>query len=370
MTPCKSLLSAVAAMVLCSVSGIAGANAESFTYGSGAPERANFHTFGVKPMMQAINKATDGRVQFRGLYGATVVRLDTTLQGIRDGVVDSGYLIMAFHPSELPHAGMLAEMSALSSDPYAAAGAVNEIIYKHCEECRKDFAKQGQEAVFTWATSPMSMVCTGNVKSAADLASKRVSVISSSESRWATALGMSPTRTAISDLASSLQLGRSDCAIVPVNWIRSYGLVDIAKSVLTLPQGIAAGAVPLAISAKAWDKISDADKAAIRNTIAENMHGWVKDAYISADDEVREQTKSKITYIDQDPAMAKVWTEHQAKEIDALIELAKRRNIPNAEQFVKDAAKVFQKWHEVHLPAFKNDPKAYGEILKREVFAQ
>lgn len=365
----KSSLPALAAALTCALAAFP-VHAETFTYGSGAPERANFHARGVKPMMQAITKATDGRVQFRGLYGGTVVRLDTTLQGIRDGVVDAGYLIVAFHPAELPHAGMLGEMSALSDDPFAAAGAVSEILYKHCAECRKEFAKQGQEAVFTWATSPMSMVCTGNVKSAADLANKRVSVISSSESRWASALGMSPTRTAISDLASSLQLGRSDCAIIPINWIRSYGLVDIAKSVIALPQGIAAGAVPLAISSKAWAKISDADKAAIRNAIADNMYSWVKDAYLAADEEVRDQTKSKITYIDSDPAMAKAWKEHQAKEVDALIELAKRRNIPNAEQFVKDAAKVFRKWHEVHLPAFKNDPKAYGEIVKREVFAQ
>ncbi len=370
MTLRKPHLSALAAILVGGTLGTSGVYAETFTYGSGAPERANFHARGVKPMMQAISKATNGRVQFRGLYGATVVRLDTTLQGVRDGVVDSGYLILAFHPSELPHAGMLSEMSALSSDPYAAAGAVNEIIYKHCEACRKDFEKQGQEAVFTWATSPMSMVCTGNVKSAADLANKRVSVISSSESRWATALGMSPTRTAISDLASSLQLGRSDCAIIPINWIRSYGLVDIAKSVITLPQGIAAGAVPLTMSAKAWAGLSDADKAAIRNTIADNMYAWVQGAYISADDEVREQTKSKINYVDQDPAMAKAWNEHQAKEIDALIELAKRRNIPDAERLVKDAAEIFRKWHEVHLPVFKNDPKAYGDILRREVFGQ
>lgn len=370
MIPRKSCLSALAIVLAGSLFGISGAHAETFTYGSGAPERANFHARGVKPMMQAISKATNGRVQFRGLYGATVVRLDTTLQGVRDGVVDSGYLILAFHPSELPHAGMLSEMSALSSNPYAAAGAVNEIFFKHCEPCRNDFEKQSQQAVFAWATSPMSMVCTGNVKSAADLANKRVSVISSSESRWATALGMSPTRTAISDLASSLQLGRSDCAIIPINWIRSYGLVDIAKSVITLPQGIGAGAIPLTMSNKAWSSVSDADKAAIRNTIADNMHAWIQGAYLSADDEVREQTRSKISYIDQDPAMAKAWTEHQAKEIDALIELAKRRNIADAEQFVKNAAAIFRKWHEVHLPVFKNDPKAYGDILRREVFGQ
>ncbi len=346
------------------------AAAQTLTYGSGAPERANFHTHGVKPMMQAIGKATDGRVQFRGLYGGTVVKLDTTLQGVRDGIVDSGYLILSFHPSELPQAGMLAEMNALSTDPFAAAGAANEILYKHCESCRRDFEKQGQQAVFAWATSPMAMVCTGAVKSSADLVNKRVSVIGSGESRWATALGMSPTRTAISDLASSLQLGRSDCAIVPINWIRSYGLVDIAKSVITLPQGIGAGAIPLTISNKAWSGLSDADKAAIRNTVADNLHGWIKGAYLSADDEVRAQTKAKISYIDQDEAMAKAWTAHQAKEIDALIELAKRRNIPDAERFVKDAAAVFRKWHEVHLPVFKNDPKAYAEILKREVFGQ
>lgn len=344
--------------------------AQSLTYGSGGLERANFNARGVKPMLSAVSKATEGRVKFRSLFGGTVVKLDTTLQGIRDGVVDSGFVITSFHPSELPHLSMLGEMSALSTDAHASAGAANEILRKHCTACQEDIAKQSQHAVFSWSTSPMSMVCVADIKDSSELAGKRVSVISSGDSRWAVALGMSPTRTAISDLASSLQLGRSDCAIVPINWIRSYGLLDLAKSVITLPQGVGAAAIPLSISTKAWQALSEADRAAIESTIADNLYTWLQDAYLDADADVRKQTESKIRYIDQDDAMQAKWQAYQASEIDALIELAKRRNLPDAEKFVREAAEVFRRWHEQHLPVFKGKPEVYAEIFRREVLGQ
>ncbi len=340
----------------------------TFTYGSGAPERANFHAQGVKPMMEAITEASDGNVRFRGLYGGTVVRLDTTLSGIRDGVVDSGYLITSFHPAELPYISMLGEMSALSTDPFAAAGAANEFLFKHCPECVNDLAEQGQEAVFMWATSPMAMVCAADINDASELRDRRVSVIGSGDSRWASLLGMAPTRTAISDLASSLQLGRSDCAIVPVNWIRSYGLSDIAKSVITLPQGIGTGAVPLSIRSDSWAKVPEEQRAAIQAAVADGLYTWIEGAYLDADRDVREETADRIRYIDEDDAMAAAWAEHQQTEISALIELAERRGISEPEAFVKRAAEVFRRWHEEHLPKFKGDPEAYAEVLKAEAF--
>lgn len=346
------------------------APAQILTYGSGAPERANFHEKGVKPMMGAITEATGGKVKFRGLYGGTVVKLDTTLQGIRDGIVDSGYLITSFHPAELPHVGMLGEMSALASDPFAAAGAANEFLFKHCEACREDLAKQGQEAVFMWATSPMSMVCAGNMSEASDLRDRRVSIIGSGDARWASALGMAPTRTAISDLASSLQLGRSDCAIVPINWIRSYGLTDIAKTVFTMPQGIGAGAIPLAVRAETWAKLPPEHRQAIQAAVAQGLYSWIEGAYLDADKEVREQTGDRIRYIDEDAAMTKAWEAHQQQEIQALIELAKRRGIAEPEKFVNDAAAVFRKWHDEHLPRFAGKPEVYAEILQKELFGQ
>ncbi|HLS51851.1 MAG TPA: hypothetical protein VK032_07645 [Burkholderiaceae bacterium] len=346
------------------------AGAATFTYGSGSPAAANFHVNGLNPMMDAITEATDGRVSFRKLYGGTVVRLDTTLQGIRDGVIDSGYLVSTFHPAELPQVSLIGEMSAFSSNPYAAAGAANEILYKHCPNCKAELEKQGIDAVFSWATSPMVMACTSNINNAADLEKKRVSVIGSGDSRWASALGMSPTRTAVSDLASSLQLGRSDCAIIPTNWIRSYGLGDIVKSVITIPQGIGAAALPLALSTKASKAISAEDHETIRKVVADNLYNWIKHSYVDTDAEVRAQTEDKIRYIDEDDEISARWQENQTHETEALIELAKRRGIDNPEQVVNDMIAVYQRWHTEHLPKFENNPEAFGEILYQEVFAQ
>ncbi|MEM6460704.1 MAG: hypothetical protein AAF724_02185 [Pseudomonadota bacterium] len=344
--------------------------AETFTYGSPVPEQALFNREGVVPFLGALEDATDGRVSFRGLFGGTVVQMPTVLGSVRDSVVDSGFVVLVFYGSDLPLASLMASTTAFGTDPVASMGALNEAFFVGCPQCLEDMKQQGQIPLFLNSTTPVRLQCTSEIGGSEDLEGLRVSVIAPPEARWAETLGMSPVRTSISDLLVSLQLGKADCALVPISWARSYGLIDVVKGVVDMPQGIPGGAIPVSLSLSAWDKISEEDRAAIIETAAQWVLPYVERAYINADNGVRPALEEVAAFVPADAAMQSKWTDYQAKEIDALAALAAERGIENPQAFAENIADIYRKWHEEHLPVIRENPDAMGQILMETVYSK
>ena len=363
-------LSVVAAAL--AVGGVAPipAAAETFTYGSPAPEQALFNRQGVVPLLRRIEEATDGRVSFRGLFGGTVVQFPTVVSAVRDGIVDSGFVVLAFYPSDLPFASIMAETTGLGTDPIATIGALNEAFYTACPECLEDMRREGQVPLFVNSTTPVVMQCAAAVGASEDLAGRRVSVIGLPEARWAQQLGMSPVRTGITDLLVSLQLGTTDCALVPISWAQSYGLIDVVEGVIDYPQGIPGGAVPISMSATAWERISEEDRAVIRETVVTSVYDYVQAAYVEADAGVRAAFEERAAFVAGDARMQELWSTYQEAEVEAIAALAAERGFEDPEGFAQRVASIYRRWHEEHLPIVRDDPAAFREILERDVFSQ
>lgn len=346
------------------------AQAETFTYGSPVPEQALFNREGVVPFLGALEEATEGRVSFRGLFGGTIVKMPTVLSAVRDGVVDSGFVVLVFYGSDLPYASLMASTTAFGTDPIASMGALNEAFFVGCPQCLDDIKQQGQIPLFLNSTTPVRLQCTSEVSGSDDLEGLRVSVIAPPEARWAETLGMSPVRTSISDLLVSLQLGKADCALVPISWARSYGLIDVVNGVIDMPQGIPGGAIPVSMSLSAWDRISEQDRAAIIETSAQWILPYVERAYIEADNGVRPALEEAANFVPADAAMEAKWTDYQASEIDALAALAGERGIEDPQAFAQNIADIYRKWHEEYLPVIRDNPEAMAQILMDTVYSK
>lgn len=369
----KRLLKRIAAAATIAAAGCVATmptGAETFTYGSPVPEQALFNREGVVPFLNALEEATDGRVRFRGLFGGTIVKMPTVLSAVRDGVVDSGFVVLVFYGSDLPYASLMASTTAFGTDPVASMGALNEAFFVGCPQCLDDMKAQGQIPLFLNSTTSVRMQCTSAIAGSADLEGLRVSVIAPPEARWAETLGMSPVRTSISDLLVSLQLGKADCALVPISWAQSYGLIDVVESVVDMPQGIPGGAVPVSLSLSAWERISDEDRAAILETAAQWVLPYVERAYIDADNGVRPALEAAATFVVGDDTMQTKWIDYQASEIDALAALAAKRGIEDPEAFAQNIAEIYRKWHEEHLPVIRDDPAAMAQILTDTVYSK
>ncbi|MGH8703220.1 MAG: hypothetical protein ACREVR_18880, partial [Burkholderiales bacterium] len=285
------------------------AAAETFTYGSGVPERSSANIKGVNPLLDKITAATQNRVTFTRLMGGTVVQIPTGLQGVRDGIVDSGFTIMQAHPANLPVASLIADLGGLGTDTYATFGAINEFMFVHCPGCLADFKKQGVVPLLTQSATPLTMACTRPATTAAELKGLRAVALGAPELRWAARLGMTPARTTFAEVLQQLQLGNADCFVAPVSWIKSYGLQDVIKSVIEMPQGVVSGALPLFFNQKSWARISEADRHAMLRLMPEANFRYVHDAYVEFDVEAKKEYQSRIRFVPGDKAMAEAWAQ-------------------------------------------------------------
>lgn len=345
------------------------AHAETFKYGSFVPERSSGNARGVFPTMEKIEKATGGRVKFERLVGGTVLTAPNSLRGIREKVVDAGFIVAQFHVAEIPHASLLAELTGLGTETYATAAALNEVYFVTCSACREDFRKQGVVPLFIQGATPLTMACTRDAAKAADLKGLRLSAIGTPEMRWGALLGMTVRRQTFAELVQALQLGQSDCVTAPLAWIKSYGLTDVVKSVIDMPQGVITGAVPFLFNAESWSRISEADRRTILRMVPGIVHDFTLHAYEEDDALVRKEL-SRVAFHPGDAALAGRWREYQAKEISSLAELAERRRLPEAKELAQAIAAVYRKWHVERLPKFKGNREAYVKMLESEVFSK
>lgn len=347
-----------------------GAAAQTFRYGSFVPERSSANQKGVFPLEKKITAATGGRVKFTNLVGGTVLTPRNTISGIRDKVVDAGFMVSQFHTSELPYASLLAGFTGFGTETFATLGALNEAYFIACPKCREDFAKLGIMPLFAQSATPLNMVCRKTVAGMADLKGLRMSAIGATELRWGALLGMTPRRQNFRQFVQAMQLGQTDCFMGPPAWIVSYGLTDVAKSVVTMPQGVIVGAYPMVFNKASFDRISAADKKAL----VANMAGWafdyVKGAYVDGDVAARKALDGKVSFVAGGKAMQEKWLAFRKSEIAALVKLAESRKLENPEKLVTTIAGIFAKWHTEYLPDFKGDRATFVKVLNERVFSK
>jgi TRAP-type C4-dicarboxylate transport system substrate-binding protein len=284
--------------------------------------------------------------------------------------VGAGFFITQFHPAELPAASLMSEITGLGTDPYATMGALNEAFFVTCQQCRDDMRALGIVPLLMQSATPLTMQCTDEATVLADLEGRRVSTIGQPEMRWAESIGMTPVRTSISDILTSLQLGQSDCTLIGTSWIRSYGLEDTVTSVIEMPQGIIAGAVPMAFNQGIWDSLSEEDRQTMVALMPQMLWDYVADAYVAPDLAVRSDLEERIVFTPGDDAMQSAWVEFQSGEPAALKALAASRGIENSDELIDSIVEVFRVWHEDLLPEFEGDPDAFARIAEERIFSQ
>lgn len=370
MTRVSTLPASLAAALLVAGMTTSLAHAQNYRYGSFVPERSSANRVGVFPLEKKITAATSGRVKFTNLVGGTVLTPRNTLSGIRDGVVDAGFMVSQFHTSDLPYASLLAGFTGFGTETFATLGALNEAYFIACKKCREDFAKQNLVPLFAQSATPLNMICRKDVGSMAALKGLRLSAIGATELRWGALLGMTPRRQNFRQFVQAMQLGQTDCFMGPPAWIVSYGLTDVAKSVITMPQGVIVGAFPMVFNKASIAKMSAAD----RKALAANMAGWafdyVKGAYVDGDAAARKALAGKVKFVKGGAAMQSKWVGFRKSEIAALIKLAESRKLENPKQLVETIAAIFTKWHTEYLPDFKGDRAQFVKVLNERVFSK
>lgn len=343
------------------------ASAGELTYGSWVGPSHGVMVHGLTPLFDGVAADTGGDTTWTLLAGGQVVKGNTTLAGLRDGLIDAGFVLAPYTPSDLPATNLVFSTLVFGRDIVAAAGAMNETVMLHCPECLAEAKENNAVFLAGYAASPYVMICREPVTSAEDVKGLKVRAsgggVKVMEIAGATPVAMSPA-----EATEALQRGAIDCVLGSPAWLQSYGYQDVAKNVLDFPFGMGGPAMHVVLSRTAWDAMSDEAKAAHIKYAPASIAAATLIAYVEKDAEVIAAAKDQgVNFVEGGADFAAIADTYDAQQREANIAAATEFGVENAEEIVTAFETALEKWQGLSVE-IGTDVGKFAEALDREIY--
>lgn len=365
-------LALVAAATLLAT-GAATAQVKEFKYSSWTPPPAPNNRFGSIPYFDAIEKQLKGtkdEIKFNNFMGAQLFNAFTTLAGVRDGVVDAGVTVPVYNPGELKAHVTIAELQAPTRDGYSVALANTETLLLACPDCLADYKKNNSFSLGTYSSAPYVMMCNFDVKSIDDFKGKKSAEGNPMFARFSAGLGMARIQMGPADYLQALQRGTADCVYGPKDWLNAFSLKDVVKTVVTdTTLGVVPAVSIMTTNVNSWAKLSEGQKKAFLQHYPDALMRTVHGYYTDADRGERDARAKGVKFVDLGGAFKKAWDEFRAKDPATVVEGAKKRGVPNAEQIVNVTMANLKKWEKI-VDEVGPDPVKLSEELRKRVYSK
>ncbi|HKV15036.1 MAG TPA: C4-dicarboxylate TRAP transporter substrate-binding protein [Reyranella sp.] len=333
---------------------------------------------GYRPFMKYVKERSKGDLTIKLFTGGALLGPRAVTQGVRDGVVDIGYVIVGYHPAEYPYLGAFAnDMSGIGVDPVVVTAATTEWVMLHCPPCLKDFEKQGN--VFTGASAVPGMVIMSKVKieKPEDLKGLKIRSNGSFWDEFIKSLDAVPVNVPSSEQYEALNRGIVEAVIHVPSSMKTYSLWDTVKDVTLLNFGVYRSINTFSINPETWRSLS-ADQRRIILASAMDANLDIAHGYEVTGAEALEGSRKKGIRIHSP-------TEALQARIDAFIKKANvnaveigktKYEIADADKVVATVMQLTDKWQRIwqemngDLDKFKTrtqeeiisklDPQTYG----------
>jgi TRAP-type C4-dicarboxylate transport system substrate-binding protein len=361
----KDLCHIVAAIVATTLAA-ASASALELKYNNFMPPRSVEGIY-LPRFAERIQQSTGGAVSMRVFSGGQLLGGPATLGGIRDGVVDVGFIVPTLNPSELRHLSMIPELLPFARDPFAAAAAADQTIMLDCPECRKDLAQQNAVWLGGFGPSPWHLMCRDAVRGLSDMKDRKVRVTGGMSARMIAALGGVGVQMAPPEIGQAIQRGQIDCAAGPIDWMIGLRLTDSVKHVVDHNLGIYHGLGLFVMNRTSLAKLNADQRSALKKLMPEFMAEITK-GYVDRVAQVRSEAASKGTKFTPPAAdFLAALEKFKQVEIAAVADDMRRRGVENPERLVQMHLKNLETWHK-KIVEIGGDPAKYADALRTEIY--
>ena len=321
---------------------------------------------GIEPMVARLAAHPEAPLAVQVHYAGAVAAHGAVLTGIRDGLVDSGFLADVYAPQELPNSTLISFMTLSGADARVMSGVASEVRLLHCPGCVEELAELDQFLLSAMSLSPQYLFCTSRVESVADLRGKQIATPAAT-GRFFAGLGAVPTNMPITDSYEALGRGQIDCVTGVETFLRDYSFWDHAKYVLDMSLGTYHGAITVMSRAK-WEALTEAERAALAAEQA-RMTAEGGYAYHDASAEVRGLAEADhgVTFVTPSADLLEALEAALAAEAEAAIEQGTRRGATDPAALVAAFGESVAKWTAI-LDEIGDDRDALAAALQREVF--
>jgi TRAP-type C4-dicarboxylate transport system substrate-binding protein len=320
---------------------------------------------GYPALFKKLKELTDGRWTGydtpSGLVGPGEMNA-----ALREGITEMGPVIFPYFAADYIESGIVGDLSMLGTDNRAIASAVTEYIAT-CQECMKEFSKNGQVYLGSDATTAYQLLSTKKIENLNDLKGLRVRTGGAMYSYMMEKMGALPVYFPASEVFEALSSGVADATYSSVADLKNIQLYDAVKYVTLINKGVFNAAAMTNVSERVWDKMSMEDRASMARaaqyaqTIA--IYSW-RDTAAEAEKIGKEKG---IEFIHPDKAFVKKGNDIREEYMAGITEELSKKGIKNAAAKVERYKALLTKWEGLVANVTTSDELA--ELRYQEIWS-
>lgn len=343
--------------------------ADNFVYGSWFSAKHPVNVGAITPYFKMLAEETDGAVNWELVPGAQLASGPATAEAVSDGLMDGGIAIAPYSPRLLATTNTIFSHSLLGDDTLAAAGAMNEAIMLNCEGCKAEYGALNAIGIGGYSTTPYRFMCSTEVNTVEDLVGLKVRSsgggVNISEIAGATPVSMSP-----GEATSALERGTLDCVLGAVSWLRSFGYMDVVKSVVDSPMGMGGPPIIMFINRDVWDSMTPEMRAAHIDLAPELVAAATYDGQVVNDDTIIEAAKEAgVIFVDSNEGFEALMIERDKQQMAINLANAEDAGVENAEELLLQYVATYEKWKAL-LDEQGHDRETFRRLLWEEVYSK
>lgn len=302
---------------------------------------------------EALSDISEGDLTAK-VYAGSLLSFSETSPGIRDGMADSGFVLLSYYPSEFPAANLAGELSMLveledvppSHSGLAYVGAMAEFVFNHCDRCVEEFAAQNQVFTGASASSDYMLLCNQEVATLDQLKGKRLRSAGPQWARWGETLGATPVTMSVSDSYEALDQGVLDCTISSSVDLDIFKLKEVVTDLTpSVPGGVYGGTAVNNVNKDVWAGLSEAQRRNVlkASAVLGAVISW--DYQVGAAEQLEATGEYGIEVHQASEELTAATDDFIRKDVAGIAaNYSKRHGIEDAEELTARFQELLRKW--------------------------
>ncbi len=344
------------------------ANARELKLAVGFPQgTAAYH--GLEAFAKTLKEKSGGELEVK-MFPLSLLNLPQMMNGLRDGVVDIGFVLPPLFPSEVPETHLAVDLAMLGSNPWAMAGAMTEYVFT-CQECLAEHLKNNQVYLGSSSTAPYMIVSTKKAVTLDEIKGKKLRSGAAPWARWAQHFGAVALTIPGNQVFESVSGGTVDGAMVSAAELSNLRLIDVVKFITVgVPTGTYHGIDNNNFNRNTWRSLTESQRKAVLEAAAMSTAA-VSWKYVVDGAQNMKDAQAKGIQIHQAPAdvvaRSKAFIDSDLATIAQAAE--KNSGIKNASQKIARFRQLVEKWEKL-TPEGNWEPNKLAEIYYREIYSK
>ncbi|MEC7762132.1 MAG: TRAP transporter substrate-binding protein [Pseudomonadota bacterium] len=236
-------------------------------YSNWLPSGYPLHERAMKPWLEDIEKVTEGRVKVT-ISPKVVGTVPGQYDVAADGLADITLFLPGYTPGRFPLMDGL-DLPFMGNNTAERCPATWRAYEKFIAPLG-EFEEVKALSVYCANSGQIAMV-EDRIETMEDMAGKKIRSPSDAISQALTSMEATPVSKPASELYELANGGVIDGAIFPLDSVVGFNLQGVLKTVTYMPGGFNNSMVLIAMNPAAWDRISEADQAAIMDISGEAL---------------------------------------------------------------------------------------------------